>query len=83
MIENEDIIVHILDKYDDPNEGAKILIGREIQNELLEDYSLVVSNYELGSAAGSIGLIGPKRMNYSKMLSLVEYVSAMISKFPG
>lgn len=81
LIENEDVIVHILDKYDDISEGTKILIGREMQNVLLEDYSLVVSNYEFGSANGSIGLIGPKRMNYSRMMSLVEYVSMMISKF--
>ena len=81
LIENEDIIVHILDKYESPDEGVKVLIGKEMQHEQLKDYSLVVSNYELGSAKGSIGIIGPKRMNYSKMLSLVEYVSTMISKF--
>ncbi len=78
LIENEDVIVHILEKYEE-TDGVRILIGTEMDNRLLEDYSLVVSNYRLGSASGSIGLIGPKRMNYSKMISLVNYVSEMVS----
>ncbi len=80
LIENEDIIIHLLDKWDNSRDGLRVLIGREMQNELLEDYSLVISNYELGSATGSIGLIGPKRMNYSKMVSLVQYISGILSR---
>lgn len=80
LIENEDIIIHLLDKYE-PYEGdTKILIGKELQHELLEDYSLIVTNYQFGSALGSIGLIGPKRMNYSRMISIVQNVSAILSK---
>ena len=79
LIENEDIIVHILEKYEESG-GVKILIGTEMQNPLLDDYSLIVSNYQIGSAMGSIGLIGPKRMKYSKMISLVNYVSGIVSE---
>lgn len=79
LIENEDVIVHLLDKYED-KAGVQIVIGSELQNKLLEDYSMIVTNYHLGGASsGSIGLIGPKRMNYSKMISLVGYVSELIS----
>lgn len=79
LIENEDIIIHILDKYEDRDERLRVMIGSEMQSELLEDYSLVVSNYEIGSAMGYIGLIGPKRMNYSKMVSLVQYVANLLT----
>ncbi len=81
LIENEDIIIHLLDNKEYTKDGIKVLIGRELNNELLEDYSLIISNYEIGSATGSIGLIGPKRMNYSKMVSLVKYFSDLIPKF--
>jgi len=80
LIENEDIIIHIMDQREISEAEATILIGREMHNELLEDYSLVFSNYQIGSASGSIGLIGPKRMNYSKMASLVHSVTEIISK---
>jgi len=78
LVENEEIIVHLLDKYEDTN-GVKVLIGKEIRTKPLDDYSLIVTNYRIGSASGAIGLIGPKRMHYSKMISLVQYVSELIS----
>ncbi len=80
LIENEDIIIHVLDKFDTSNSDLQILIGSEINDELFDDYSLILSNYKFGSASGSIGLIGPKRMNYSKMSTLVKYVSDLISR---
>ena len=80
LIENEDIIIHILDKYENNEGDIKVFIGKEMQNELLDDYSLVCTKYKIGSASGSIGLIGPKRMNYSKVISLVQYVSSLISE---
>ncbi|MGA2297262.1 MAG: heat-inducible transcriptional repressor HrcA [FCB group bacterium] len=79
LIENEDIIIHLLDQYEYTEGGIKVIIGKEMQNELLEDYSLIVSSYNIGSASGSIGLIGPKRMQYSKMISLVDHVADYIS----
>ncbi len=80
LIENEDIIIHILSQYENRESDFKILIGKEMNNELLDDYSLVLSNYQIGQATGSIGLIGPKRMNYSKMVSLVSQISKIISR---
>lgn len=78
LIENDEAIVHILDQMEE-TDGVRALIGSEIQNEFLDDYSLIVTNYKIGSAYGSIGLIGPKRMNYAKMFSIVSYVSSMLS----
>ncbi|MCX6153463.1 MAG: heat-inducible transcriptional repressor HrcA [Candidatus Kapabacteria bacterium] len=79
IIENEDVIVHLLDKNDDNREQMRVLIGTEMENELMNDYSMVVTSYRIGSAHGSIGLIGPKRMDYSKMMSLVDFVSKTIT----
>ena len=78
LIENEDIIIHILDKYK-PSNISDVLIGQEMQNDLLEDYSLVKSSYKMGTAKGSVGLIGPKRMDYAKMISVVRSVSNILT----
>ncbi len=80
LIENEDIIIHLFDTYDTGEKSPQILIGKEINNKFLEDYSVVISNYKYGSASGSIGLIGPKRMNYSKITSLIQYVTDILSE---
>jgi heat-inducible transcriptional repressor len=80
LLENEDIIIHLLEKQEESGKNVNVLIGSEIQNELLDDYALVISNYRIGQARGSIGIIGPKRMPYSKMISLVSHVSEFLSK---
>jgi heat-inducible transcriptional repressor len=78
LVENKDMVIHLLDEQLS-TDGTKVLIGSETGNELLEDYSIVLSRYRVGSAMGSIGLIGPKRMNYAKMLALVNQVSNILS----
>lgn len=75
LVENQDMVVHLLDSFSD---NSNVLIGSEAGNELLEDYSIVLSKYRIGSASGSIGLIGPKRMNYAKMMALVNSVSEIL-----
>ena len=55
------------------------MIGNEMENQLMGDYSLVVSSYQMASGKGAIGLIGPKRMNYSKVMSLVRYMSDLLT----
>lgn len=79
LFHNEDIVIHILDKYETTDRDYKVLIGKELESEMLENYSLIVSNYKIGSTKGAIGLIGPRRMNYSKMITLVQYVAEVIS----
>jgi heat-inducible transcriptional repressor len=80
FVENEDMIVHILDKNDTQTGDLKILIGHEMDNKLLADYRLISTKYCIGSATGSIGLIGSKRMNYSHLTSLIQYVGKKISE---
>jgi heat-inducible transcriptional repressor len=78
LVENEDIIIHLFEQFDDSNR-VQVYIGKEMNNNVLHGYSLIKSSYKVGTATGSIGLIGPKRMNYSKMIALVQYVSDILS----
>jgi len=78
LVENKDLVIHLIDEQIDKS-GTKVYIGKESGNELLEDYSIILSKYKIGNASGSIGLIGPKRMNYSRMLSIVDTISSILS----
>lgn len=78
LLENEDIIVHMVDGIQD-NVGVQVRIGNELHSEQLHDYSLITTTYRIGHANGSISLIGPKRMNYSKLMSLVHTVGNVLS----
>jgi len=78
LIENQDLVIHLLDRYEVPRD-IKVLIGSEMNDNILGDYSLVLGSYTIGSGKGTIGLIGPKRMNYPKMISIVKAVSNILS----
>ena len=63
-------------------DGSTVYIGNESADSGLHDCSIVVSPYRvLGKAIGVLGVIGPKRMDYAKAVSVVEYVSKKLSSF--
>ncbi len=61
-------------------EGITITIGREIDRGEMQSCSLVTSPYKAGKVRGTIGIIGPTRMRYSKLASLVEYTAKLLSE---
>jgi heat-inducible transcriptional repressor len=82
LIESEEIIVHLLENFA-PQEGAvSVAIGSEINSSLMEDYSLLTTKYRYApaNAIGAIGLIGPKRMNYSRLIAIMHYVASALSQ---
>ncbi len=80
LIENEEMIIHLLeDRAAEERGGVEITIGSEHSDERMNDYSLITTRYQLGNSSGTIGLIGPKRMNYSRMITVVEFVAKTIT----
>ena len=62
-------------------DGIEAKIGKENDFEILQDCSLVTINYSLGNKkAGKIGVIGPKRMNYSRVFASLDLISNEIDK---
>ncbi len=58
-----------------------IRIGRENEIEALQNCSLVTATYRVGNnASGTLGVIGPTRMNYRRVVSMMEYMGEVISK---
>ncbi|MCX7909563.1 MAG: heat-inducible transcriptional repressor HrcA [Ignavibacteria bacterium] len=81
ILENSDLILKVLNKFSNQDSPRlKILIGTETENELLYDFSIIASPYWITNAIGYIGLLGPKRMNYPKVIKLVDVISKVISQ---
>ena len=54
---------------DKNNTGIQVYIGKESQIQTMKDCSIVTATYELGEGMkGTIGIIGPKRMDYDKVV---------------
>jgi len=60
-------------------EGITITIGKEIERGEMQSCSLVTSSYKAGKVSGTIGIIGPTRMRYAKLVSLVDYTAKLLS----
>jgi len=62
-------------------EGVRVIIGQENRAEALQDLSLVIGNYGLcGRSRGLIGVVGPKRMDYTRAISSVNYLASLLSE---
>lgn len=61
-------------------DGIVITIGKELDGVDLSQCSLVTSTYKVGRVKGTIGVLGPTRMPYSKLVSVVEYTSRMLTQ---
>lgn len=62
-------------------EGVNVHIGRENRYEDLQECSLITSSCKMGNKfRGTLGIIGPKRMSYSRVISVVDYVADLVTK---
>ena len=61
------------------NPGLSITIGNEHGDPRFENFTIVTSEYRAGSLAGVIGVIGPTRMPYEKVIAVVTHASRLVS----
>ncbi|HQI40975.1 MAG: heat-inducible transcription repressor HrcA [Ignavibacteriales bacterium UTCHB2] len=81
LIEDKDIIIHILDKKKpEKSDNILISIGTENEDEKLHEYSLITKEYSFGETSGTVGIIGPKRMEYSKVVAIISYLGDMLTE---
>ena len=80
LINNEEIIIHVLEKVESQPREIRVTIGKENEEEVLKPYSVITTSYTLADMVGVVGVIGPKRMPYSRMIPLVDYVARTISE---
>lgn len=59
---------------------VNVIFGEELAVKGLEDYSFVYSVYNMDNSPGVIGVMGPKRMSYSKTMGLIQHITKEVSK---
>jgi heat-inducible transcriptional repressor len=85
-LEEKDMLITLLGNTN--TEKIQVFIGAENQMAFLEDCSVIKANYRVGERNfGSIGIIGPKRMNYSQAVSvlsgILKHINAVIKALSG
>jgi heat-inducible transcriptional repressor len=62
--------------------GVQVTIGLENDLEDLEDCALVASSYQSGGrAVGTLGIVGPTRMEYVQVIALVDHLARILTRF--
>ena len=62
-------------------QDINVYIGEENEKDELKDFSVVTFKHKVGDKdLGTIGIIGPKRMDYSKVISVMKYVSKKLNE---
>ena len=64
---------------DEENTGIQVYIGNETPVQTMKDCSVVTATYELGDGMrGTIGIIGPKRMDYDKVVGTLKTLTTQL-----
>jgi heat-inducible transcriptional repressor len=79
MIEEKQRLVRLLNEYID-GPGLTVVIGAEHPEPNLRPFSLVASTYEDAGGTGTIGVIGPTRMRYSRAIAVVDGAAQAVSR---
>lgn len=62
-------------------EDINVFIGNDDENSNLKDFSIITFKHTLGDKdLGTIGIIGPKRMDYAKVISVMKYISKKLNE---
>lgn len=62
-------------------EGLSVIIGSENPDEVFKDCSVISATYHInGKQLGSIGVLGPTRMDYGKAITIVDYMTKSLTE---
>lgn len=82
LTEERDLLTSVLaDREVGPR--LHVTIGSEHASPRLTDFTLVTSTYRIGGTSGVIGVIGPTRMPYERIASIVSSASVLMSQVLG
>ena len=78
VLESKDTLRKLFSR--DGSMEVSIRIGPENQVPALNDCSIVTASYRLGDrSTGTLGIIGPTRMNYNRVISVLDFMSRALS----
>ena len=74
-------LIEMIDSDKSKETGIQVYIGQESQLQTMHDCSVVTATYELGEGMyGKIGIIGPKRMDYDKVVGTLQTLMAQLDQ---
>ncbi len=82
LVEDEGYVVQLFEgQSGGPTDGkAVVSIGRELEDAHASNFSLVTAKYCVGQTVGTVGILGPTRMDYGRAIALVETMVGLLDR---
>ncbi|MEA5074277.1 MAG: heat-inducible transcriptional repressor HrcA [Eubacterium aggregans] len=75
IIEEKPLLANVLSQQNGQQKALRVTIGEENSDENMKEFSVITTTYEVdGHPLGAFGVIGPTRMNYDKVSSVLETI---------
>lgn len=78
LLESKQSILHLLS--DKQAEEVSISIGGENHEDGFAGFSVITTRYNVGDITGTLGVVGPTRMHYAKIVPLVDFMGKMLTQ---
>ena len=79
LLESKNIVIQLFDQQETLSE-LTIAIGEENREELIKYCSVITASYHVGSISGTLGVLGPTRMRYAKVVALVDFMAKVLTQ---
>ena len=83
MLEEKDKLLDVISSQTDSQDDIHVYIGTENQSDAMRNTALIFKNINIGGKQLAVGVIGPKRMNYSKVIEMLNGLATGIDMVFG
>ena len=80
MFEEKDKLLDVISAHDSSGDGINVYIGKENDSDAMSNTTLIFKNVNVGGKKFAVGVIGPKRMNYSKVIGMLNQLATGIDR---
>ena len=62
------------------DEPVHVLVGDDLDNDFFESLGMVFTDFNTPKLSGSLGIIGPSRLDYSSVIPMIRYINGLVSE---
>jgi heat-inducible transcriptional repressor len=83
MLEEKDKLLDVISSKASDENDIHVYIGTEDESDAMRNTALIFKNINIGGKQLAVGVIGPKRMNYSKVIEMLNGLAGSIDRVFG
>lgn len=80
VLEEKDKLLDVISSHSTDDNGMHVYIGAENDSDVMQNTTLIFKNISIGDHTLAVGVIGPKRMNYSKVIGMLNQLANGIDR---